>query len=535
MLTASESSKTGLSVGQFRALVVCLVCLVLWLLPQQTFAQSAGYREGQMHALGLSSKAGGGLIISVHQPALKVGDEGISFIFTRTPAGDFSLKSSVAGEVVGMAEYQGQVLVWNSTGSWRILYQGDSSTGTPLPEDRRMVSAAALNDELYAIGSLRGQLRLYRLTGRQWTVVGDVPPAAQRTDESLAAVGTAGDVLYLAGVTDHTQVSLWRLQSDNTFEPMGDYRTPFPLRELEVHDLGNKPGIWASPKETAGGLVLIGSPRIDPPDALIDLGPIAGELAISGGRLRFFYKDKQGPTLEQVYELSGNKLGEPLEFRLPLWPVGVLLETVFQYLILGALGMAVVASIARRAPTRAAAERLLNNPEALPVAPLFPRMAAGAIDAAPYIAAMLIAGNTLSSDAGTTGVNPSLLNPQPLLWIIVASVVSVLITAVGEMLFGRSLGKFLFGLHVTNLEGNRPGLMPILVRNLLRLVDYTLFVPMVVVLFSPLRQRIGDSAAGTLVLMSAETEPDEPEPEDASGKPTSTPPPSDNPPDQTQK
>lgn len=72
-----------------------------------------------------------------------------------------------------------------------------------------------------------------------------------------------------------------------------------------------------------------------------------------------------------------------------------------------------------------------------------------------------------------------------------------------EALFGATIGKWRFRLLVTDLRGRRPSLWAILARNLLRLIDSlpTLYlVGGVAALTSPLRQRLGDRLAHTLVV-----------------------------------
>ena len=62
----------------------------------------------------------------------------------------------------------------------------------------------------------------------------------------------------------------------------------------------------------------------------------------------------------------------------------------------------------------------------------------------------------------------------------------------------------LVGTRVISLDGSRPSPAAIVTRNLLRPFDVILlFVP----LLSPLRQRVGDMAAGTIVVMDTGTPP----------------------------
>jgi uncharacterized RDD family membrane protein YckC len=73
-----------------------------------------------------------------------------------------------------------------------------------------------------------------------------------------------------------------------------------------------------------------------------------------------------------------------------------------------------------------------------------------------------------------------------------------------EGLIGASLGKLLMGLQVVDATGQPCGMGRALVRNLVRFIDNLfLFIPgLVCMLLTPTHQRIGDLAAGTLVVRS---------------------------------
>jgi uncharacterized RDD family membrane protein YckC len=73
---------------------------------------------------------------------------------------------------------------------------------------------------------------------------------------------------------------------------------------------------------------------------------------------------------------------------------------------------------------------------------------------------------------------------------------------------GRTLGKRWNGLRVVRTEGRPITLLPSLIRNLLRLVDFLPFgylVGIVAVLATRRNQRLGDIAAGTLVIRERRT------------------------------
>ena len=71
-----------------------------------------------------------------------------------------------------------------------------------------------------------------------------------------------------------------------------------------------------------------------------------------------------------------------------------------------------------------------------------------------------------------------------------------------EIWNGRTIGKRALGLRVVRVSGQPSGFAPILVRNLLRPVDMALLGPIFMVL-TRRHQRIGDLAAGTVVIREA--------------------------------
>jgi uncharacterized RDD family membrane protein YckC len=83
------------------------------------------------------------------------------------------------------------------------------------------------------------------------------------------------------------------------------------------------------------------------------------------------------------------------------------------------------------------------------------------------------------------------------------ALVGVAYFAVPEALVGGSLGKLIVGLRVVRVDGNALGLGDVLLRNLLRLIDYQPFLYLVggaFVLITQNSQRLGDIAAGTTVV-----------------------------------
>jgi uncharacterized RDD family membrane protein YckC len=70
-----------------------------------------------------------------------------------------------------------------------------------------------------------------------------------------------------------------------------------------------------------------------------------------------------------------------------------------------------------------------------------------------------------------------------------------------EVALGATPGKLLFGVRVRTADGGRIGWCPALIRNLLRVVDVCFgLVGALLIWSTPRRQRLGDYAAGTVVV-----------------------------------
>jgi uncharacterized RDD family membrane protein YckC len=222
-------------------------------------------------------------------------------------------------------------------------------------------------------------------------------------------------------------------------------------------------------------------------------------VAYATGKLRAVYLDerKEKRLFEQAYDpQSGAPVGEPSSLG---WQgdAGALRWSPFvTAVVTGAMLLSIMASLRRRAEMRAVDLDAIGPR----LAPIGLRLLAGMIDALPIIAVLVYGGLTGFADPSVSSGN------SPLFWIAVG--VYVLHTTLTEWLTGRSLGKMACGLKVISLDGSRPTLGQVVLRNFLRVVDAGLgFLPLLLVPFSPLRQRVGDAAAGTLVVVKDAAEP----------------------------
>jgi uncharacterized RDD family membrane protein YckC len=115
------------------------------------------------------------------------------------------------------------------------------------------------------------------------------------------------------------------------------------------------------------------------------------------------------------------------------------------------------------------------------------------------VAVAAVAGTALYSAMGSAGGVAEAL----------ALTVFSLVLVVGHFLYfaileatsaGRTPGKRALGLRVVRVDGSAPGLGESLVRNIARLVDYTLGIGLFVAFFHPQSRRVGDLLAGTVVI-----------------------------------
>jgi uncharacterized RDD family membrane protein YckC len=92
-----------------------------------------------------------------------------------------------------------------------------------------------------------------------------------------------------------------------------------------------------------------------------------------------------------------------------------------------------------------------------------------------------------------------------LIQVIAAIVIIILVLFyhIGmEATQGATLGKKALGLRVTKTDGTLPGWSASLIRNLLRIIDglFAYLVGAIIIWNSPLKQRLGDKAAHTVVI-----------------------------------
>ena len=433
-------------------------------------------------------------------------DEGLSGIYSRGPDGKYSLVTSIAGRVVGFTSHRGDKIAFTEIGSWRVIFPGGSSTGDQLPGGARLRNLAGVGDELFAVGRLHGTTRLYQYDSTltpKWKDLGPLPAMTIDTAADVpVALGAVGKTLYIARADGATGVEYLTVDQ-GVVSLVGKAEVGFVVSEAEVLDLGGTLVVWASPGDAHGGVLLWDLPSDG--QRMQRLGSKAGEVAVAGSRLRFIYGDeKTKESFEAIYDLQGNAVGKPLVFEVPLRGGAQQLVQLLQVAVLMGLALAITVSFIRSSETRQATEAYLQGRLRVNVAPLMKRAGAAVIDSLPLVAALVYVGSIGNSATGDDWI----MDPVPVLMVMAAALVCVTHMGIGELVSGKSIGKAIFGLRVATLTGTKPSVGAILVRNLLRLTDYLLILTVVL---SPLRQRMGDSVAGTIVVDEAPPEEEEPE------------------------
>jgi uncharacterized RDD family membrane protein YckC len=105
------------------------------------------------------------------------------------------------------------------------------------------------------------------------------------------------------------------------------------------------------------------------------------------------------------------------------------------------------------------------------------------------------------SEDGTSSFSVSLSGAPFLLFLLVSLAYFVLL----EMVAGATLGKMVLGLRVVEADGNPCDFGSAIVRNLVRIVDWLpilYVVGLISIAVSKKHQRLGDMAAGTVVVRS---------------------------------
>ena len=472
---------------------------------------------------------------------------------------DWTQIALLSQPAAGLTARDGTLAVLLSDGQWLTVYDGGSGR-FPAPGEGSggadgtgpLRAIAQAKSALYGIVEVpaaatqpatqsatrpagSGRLSLWAYRDSAWTRVGDLPASINLRADAPLAMTAAGDDLYLAAPADGKLGLLrWRPDAapaaDSPADPAtkpaatGPATRPITGRWVDLgtiaadpaepfdwldNDPPAPPTLWASAKSGPGTIwpltlagdapaVRLGEPVTLPKGEGAPTGPPAAAV-MAGKTLRVLYA-ADGKLYEQDFRPDGTaELRAAKELAAPAGgpsPVG----KFFNFLVLGLLLLLIVTGF-RRGPVPAEALGKLNAP----LAPFGLRAAAGLIDLVPLLIAFTAIG-VRHPDVASTGRLP--VGPLDEVILYAGMLTYVVHTLAGEWWTGRTVGKFLLRLRVARLDGEPMGPAAAFTRNLMRMVDVALaFVPLGWIFLNPLRQRLGDVVAGTVVVLNAAVTP----------------------------
>ena len=203
---------------------------------------------------------------------------------------------------------------------------------------------------------------------------------------------------------------------------------------------------------------------------------------------------------QYTFNQSGRLLQGP-ENVLPLTPNNAV-SGGYERLILAALIVLLAFSVWRRKEPFA----ILQVAPKLRVARLYRRFFAAGIDLSIAALVIMLVFHLYSRQDWIKMAAASLdlvFNPQNLLkapqflWLLGLYELHV---TLAELIFARSIGKWILGLVVVDMTGQRPRFVALLTRNLFRIPEMIAIVVLVFMFVSPDRQRIGDILGHTVVV-----------------------------------
>lgn len=447
------------------------------------------------------------------------------------------------GIIVSLAEQNDTLLAVQDDGQWLRIGEGQFSNGLPLPGSGRVLAMAGGGDALWALGwgvpvptaasqpaslpatgaslstrpaATRAAIRplLFRFNGSGWQDLAGMPDNLPPPDARLMSMTLLGDSVAVA-LLENKAIRTFRFdRAKQAWTDTGSATPDFAVRMLKLFSTPQGLALWATPGASAGELYFSqpaggwsAPKRIEPPSATAagsSAAPavIDATAAAAGDEIRVIVTvaGKNGPQfLEQKYRFDGVLTQA---FGILPWPAAGIASSIWWWLnpiITSVLLFLMFNSIRRRR----ASGPITVDLEKLGIAPLGMRLIAGLIDLLPLAIAILLYGYRNGLLGDIRGLLAALISdPQLVWWQTIPSAIYIAHTLAAEVFLGRSIGKIIVGLEVILLNGARPGAWPLALRNLLRFVDVSFgLFPVALILLSPLRQRVGDAAAGTVVVV----------------------------------
>jgi len=446
-------------------------------------------------------------------------------------AGD--MRWQVAGEIAArptlLASRGSELLIVLDDGSWKIANESGIRTGNDLPGGYDVLALAGQGDDIWAVGAADPSrasaaatsaatttpsttapsppppsgLMLFVLRSGAWKEAGPLP-VKHKSGGDVAAISLEvfDDRLTLAIVGPERAVRVFTRGADDHWDGGVEAGTLNADARMKLLNLRGRPALWLADPKSAGELSFRNAQRWQPPTRLADSDKLASydrrALAYALGQLRLIASDPQGRLAEQLYKLDGTLQGQATEAVTVMTDAERRISKTIQLVVIAMLVIWMLGALRQRPHLQ---EALARAPT-LHLAPFGRRLIGGLIDLSPLLVACLFAGFAVEHDPQSAAVGAINYKSPEFAWITAGLGVYFLHTTLMEVFLARSIGKFITNTRVATLDGSRPSPAALLGRNVMRVVDVVLlFVPLLSV-FSPLRLRVGDMSAGTIVVMN---------------------------------
>jgi uncharacterized RDD family membrane protein YckC len=426
-------------------------------------------------------------------------------------------QSAIPFDVVQVTHAGQDLVALLANGQWLRVGQ---ATGQPLPQHAKIVSMVGNEASIWAVGqpaapatqptsrpksattlpntatqpveTAKPTRSIYQLNGSAWKQLGQLPPEVSQSFV-LGLVRGRPALAWLSGQT----LQVWQFGLDGVWTRLGERAMTPGLMPLRLFEDGGRVLVFCSGgKQPSELLVLSDSKWLNPIPLATDAS--IRTMGIGGGTIRFAYADSNNSIKERrinlrTFAVEGADTAIALPHIVDVNRIWAVVQGVDMTLIV----LVMIYTYRRREQY----QQTKINWGKYAVCPIGRRAFAGMIDLAPVLAMLVY----IRFNVPHVEQFQDVFLIRESLWLYVISLgVYLLHTTVIECIFGRSIGKIVSRMYVVRIDGGKPSVLSLLVRNLLRIIDVTLPFTPIVAIYLPLRQRLGDLGAGTVVICDRE-------------------------------
>ena len=363
-----------------------------------------------------------------------------------------------------------------------------TATGAATTTATTPVSATS-NTTSNTTSNNRAGLILYHFNKTGWEAVAPLPEGINTLSPDDLSVAVNGSIVTVAA-GGFEGIRVWAREANQWTEGR-TIRSGHLPQNFRVLECGAPPLVWLS-ADNEQWLARNGTDQQLPADGASASAPRSAACVAEAVRV---FSETDGKLSEQAYTLDAKPVGNRAQLTIDTSVPGNDAESWISTGLTVLVTALLVNSAWRREPVT---PEVLQAANAV-LAPHGLRLLAGAIDMLPLLIASTIGAAMVGRNTAFADMTQRQMVP-----FYIGIALYIFHTALGEILAGRSLGKWVTGLRVMSVDGTSLNAPAVLIRNVLRLIDVMLmWIPLVLILFSPMRQRLGDVAARTIVVKNA--------------------------------